>query len=102
MAKGGKRAGSGRKKGSKSVGMMFRQYIKESDIKTYVEYMLSSYMGSDKLATWVGEYLFVKPVQSIDVTSGGEKLPAPLLVALGPRKNTYLHPSHHYTRTISP
>ena len=44
MALGGKRPGSGRKKGSTTVPQ-FRAFVSEEDRKTFVEFVLASYMG---------------------------------------------------------
>lgn len=47
--------------------------------QTFVDFMMSSYMGDMGLAKWVGDHLFAKPVQSIDHTTNGKDLPTPIL-----------------------
>lgn len=79
--KGGKREGAGRPKGSTNT-YKFSDYVSAEDRKTFVEFILSSYMGDMRLAQWMGDHLFSKPRQDVDVTSGGEKLPAPILSSI--------------------
>lgn len=76
--KGGKREGAGRPKGSTNTYKL-SDYVSEKDRKVFVEFILSNYMGDMRLATWLGEHLFAKPKQDVDVTSGGEKWPTPIL-----------------------
>lgn len=78
MALGGKRPGAGRPKGSTSAPR-FSDYVTEKDRKTFVEFMLSNYMGDMRLATWVGDNLFIKPKQEIDHTTLGKELPVPII-----------------------
>jgi len=80
MAKrGGARPHSGRPKGSKNKSLVLRDHLKEKDIDTFIEYLLSNYMESEKLMIWMGDHLFTKPVQAVDVTSGGKELPVPII-----------------------
>lgn len=64
----------GRPRGSATTPR-FEDYVTEDDRKTFVEFVMSSYMGDMNLAKWVGDHLFVKPKQEMDITSGGQPLP---------------------------
>lgn len=69
MAKnGGARPGAGRPKGPTLP--RFADYVKEEDRKTFVEFILSSYMGDMRVATWMGDQLFGKAPQGIEVSGG--------------------------------
>lgn len=70
MAKGGKQPGAGRPKGSTNTPR-FEQYVTEEDRKTFVEFMMSTYMGDMNVAKWVGDHLFAKPAQAITGEDGG-------------------------------
>jgi hypothetical protein len=61
---GGKRKGAGRPKGSTNVPR-FSDYITEKDRKTFVEFVLETYMGDMRLAQWMGDHLFAKPPTTI-------------------------------------
>ncbi len=84
MARGGKREGSGRKPGTV---LRFADFVSDADRDEFIEFMLSTYKGDMRLAQWVGDHLFSKPRQDVDVTSGGEKLPAPILSAIKQDEN---------------
>ena len=75
----------GRPKGSTS-SLRLADYVSEEDKKNFIEFIMSNYMSDMRLATWLGDHLYAKPRQDIDVTSGGEKLPTPILAAL-PKKD---------------
>lgn len=47
--------------------------------KRFVEYVLSTYMESEKLTIWMGNQLFGLARQSIDHTTDGKQLPTPIL-----------------------
>lgn len=81
MAKGGKQPGAGRPKGSTNK-IKFSDFVNAKDRATFVEFMLSNYMGDMRLATWVGDQLFGKAPQAIDHTTMGKELPQPLLNVL--------------------
>ncbi len=86
---GGKRKGAGRPKGSTNANTYrFSDYVSEEDRNTFVEFMLSNYMGDMRLATWVGEHLFAKPKQDVDVTTNGKDFPTPILNVLGDNGNS--------------
>lgn len=70
MAKGGKRPGAGRPKGSTNVPR-FSDYISEEERKKFVEFILDNYMGDMRLAQWMGDHLFVKPKLEIGGPDGG-------------------------------
>ena len=77
MANGGKRPGAGRKPGSKSLQL--RDYLKQKDIDTFIEFLLANYMEDSKLMTWMGDHLFQKLPQAVDVTTNGKDLPVPII-----------------------
>jgi len=78
MAKGGKQPGAGRPKGS-TTRPQIRDYFTKKDIETIVD-MLKTHMVDDmQLLKFVAEQIFGKAPQSLDLTSGGEKLPTPIL-----------------------
>lgn len=79
--KGGKRAGAGRPKGSTNVPR-FSDYVTDKERKTFAEFVIESYMGDVSLAKWFGDNAFSAPLKSIDLTTGGETLPTPLLHVL--------------------
>lgn len=60
----------GRPKGSTNVPK-FSDYVTEEDRKTFVEFMMSTYMGDNQIAKWVGDHLFRKPPQDIGDGDGG-------------------------------
>lgn len=68
--RGGKRIGSGRKKG-KSLNL--KAYLTEKDIKEFVEYVLDSYNEDTRLMTWLGDHIFGKAPQPI--TNGEDGAP---------------------------
>ena len=68
--KGGARPGAGRPLGSGNK-IKFADFVSDEDRKTFVEFMLSSYMGDMRLATWVGDQLFGKAPQAITGADGG-------------------------------
>jgi hypothetical protein len=52
MAKrGGKRQGAGRPKGSGNLSL--RDYLKQSDIQTFIEFLLANYMEDSRLMIWM-------------------------------------------------
>lgn len=69
MAKGGKQPGAGRPKGSTNK-IRFADFVSAEDRATFVEFMLSNYMGDMRLATWVGDQLFGKAAQAITGPDG--------------------------------
>lgn len=76
MAKGGKQPGAGRPKGSTNK-IRFADFVSTKDRATFVEFILSNYMGDMRLATWMGDQLFGKAQQAVDLTSDGK----PILIA---------------------
>lgn len=77
MAKGGKRAGAGRKPGT--AWKPFRDYVSDKERRKFVAFILDQYMGDMRLATWFGNQLFGQAPQSIDHTTNGKDLPTPIL-----------------------
>jgi hypothetical protein len=70
MAKGGKRPGAGRPKGSKTVPQ-FRDFVSDEEREKFVEFILDTYMGDMRLALWLGDQLFGKAPQPITGPEGG-------------------------------
>ena len=68
MAKGGKRPGAGRPKGS---GLNLKSYLTEMDIKTFIEFLLANYMEDARLMMWMGDHIFGKAPQPITGNEGG-------------------------------
>lgn len=81
MAKGGARPGAGRPVGSKNR-LAFRDYWSEEEIVEYVQFTKENYMGDMKVHGWVGDHLFPKIKQEIDVTTNGKDLPTPIMHVL--------------------
>jgi hypothetical protein len=69
MAKGGKRPGAGRPKGSKTVPQ-FRDFVSDKERKKFVEFVLDQYMGDIRLALWLGDQLFGKAPQPLTGEDG--------------------------------
>jgi hypothetical protein len=68
MAKnGGARPGAGRPKGSKNR-LAFRDYWSEKEIKEYVDFTKETYMADGKTHTWVGDQLFGKAAQALELS----------------------------------
>jgi len=76
--KGGKQPGAGRPKGSKNLYSM-QDYFSKKDVDTFVEFLKANYMEDTKLMVWLGEHLFGKPSQAVDVTTNGKDLPVPII-----------------------
>jgi len=70
--RGGKREGAGRPKGAS-----FRDMVSLAEKKKFVEFVLSTYMEDPRLTVWVGDQIFGKAQQSVDLTSAGK----PILIA---------------------
>lgn len=79
MANGGKREGAGRPKGSKNTRPRLADYLKPKDVTTFNEFVLSNYMESDKLTIWLGEQIYGKAMQAMEVTGadGKDLIPQP-------------------------
>jgi hypothetical protein len=78
MGLGGKRPGAGRPKGTTNVPR-FSDYITDEERKKFVEFILDNYMGDMRLAQWMGDHLFIKPKQELEV---GGKDGAPIAVEI--------------------
>lgn len=72
MTKGGERPGAGRPKGSKNKLNIHDHF--EKDVKEFIEFLKANYMEDTKLMIWLGDHLFGKAAQEVDVTSGGKPL----------------------------
>lgn len=75
---GGARPGAGRPKGSTSLPR-FSDYTNDAERRKFAEFVHETYMGDMRLAIFYGQNAFAKPVEHIDHTTMGEKLPTPLL-----------------------
>src|SRR5204862_154300 len=73
MAHGGKRTGAGRKVGS-TILPRLSQYVTEAERKAFVKHVMFAYKSNPRLAVWVGDQLFGKAFQALDITSGGQSL----------------------------
>lgn len=63
---GGSRTGAGRKTGSKTTPQL-RDFVSEKQRKAFIAHMLKAYPESDRIATWVGDHLFGKAPQTIEL-----------------------------------
>lgn len=73
MAKlGGKRKGAGNKEGS--IRPNFNAYWNAEEIEEYMTFLKKNYQSSPELTKYVGDHLFGKAPQGIDLTTKGEKL----------------------------
>lgn len=52
-------------KSGRHPGASFAQMVSFAERKKFVEFVLSTYMGDMRLATWMGDHLFPKPAQTI-------------------------------------
>lgn len=73
MANGGKRPGAGRPLGSKNK-YSIHDYFTKKDVKAFLAWVKDSYMDNPKVAVWLGDHVFGKAQQSVDLTSGGKPL----------------------------
>jgi len=67
MPKGGRQPGAGRPLGSKNR-KQFRDYWSEEEKQTYVEFVKGTYMEDPKLIPYVGDQLFGKATQAVEMT----------------------------------
>lgn len=84
MARGGRRPGAGRPEGSKGTSSKLSrasifEYFNQADIEEFFEFLKDNYKEDMRLMQWVGDHILGKPAQSIDHTTKGEQLPAPIL-----------------------
>jgi len=63
---GGARTGAGRKPGSKTVPAL-RDFVNDKERKKFIDHMLKAYPESDRIATWVGDHLFGKAPQTLEI-----------------------------------
>jgi hypothetical protein len=66
MARGGAQPGAGRPKGSTNVPK-FRDYVSNEEREKFVEFILDQYMGDMRLALWLGDQLFGKATQAVEL-----------------------------------
>jgi hypothetical protein len=66
MAKGGARPGAGRPTGSTNVPK-FRDFVNQEERDKFVEFILDQYMGDMRLALWLGDQLFGKATQAVEL-----------------------------------
>lgn len=79
MAKGGKRPGSGRKPGK---ALRLLDLLKKGQIDEFIEFLIDNYKEDSRLMIWMGDHIFGKAPQAIDLTTKGKELPQPLLHVL--------------------
>lgn len=79
MARGGKREGAGRPKGTPNKRLI-TDYWTEDEVKQFVEAGKDRYIDSDKLYIEFFQHLFGKPQQRVDLTTDGKELPQPVYV----------------------
>lgn len=77
-----------RPKGSPNKRQAIEHFFKEKDIKEFIEFLKDNYKEDSKLMIWLGDHLFGKVQAKVDVTSGGEKLPTPILGGIVPSDET--------------
>ena len=77
MAHGGKRDGAGRPAGSKTLKLL--ELLEEKGKKEetdyvgeFLEFLIDNYKEDARLMIWMGDHLFGKAPQAVDVTSLGE------------------------------
>lgn len=68
MAKGGARVGAGRKPG-KTVRLL--DLLKKDQINEFMEFLIDNYKEDARLMIWMGDHIFGKAPQAVDLTSGG-------------------------------
>jgi hypothetical protein len=72
MAKGGKRAGAGRKPG-KTLKLL--EILKQEHIDEFIEFLIDNYKEDARLMMWMGDHIFGKAPQAMEVTGkDGEPL----------------------------
>lgn len=73
---GGKRPGAGRPLGTPNKPVLLELLLKRDPeaLNTFVEFLMDNYKESDKLMVWMGDQIFHKAPQNVDVTSGGKPL----------------------------
>lgn len=63
MARGGKRPGAGRKPRAS-----FSELVSTAERKKFVEFVLETYMGDMRLAMWMGDQLFGRASQAVELS----------------------------------
>lgn len=76
----------GRPKGSTNKPHIL-DYMTEEDVETYFRFMIESYMGDMRLATWIGEQISGKAPQSM-VLEGNPEKPLPIMNVTHNESNT--------------
>jgi len=71
MAKGGARKGAGRKPG-KTFRLL--DVLKQKHIDEFIEFLIDNYKEDARLMIWMGDHIFGKAPQAIDITSKGEAI----------------------------
>ncbi len=67
MAKGGKRAGAGRPKGSLTTPQ-FRDYVTDEDIQNWLEVLRDQVVQDNKLLMWALDHVYGKAQQRTELT----------------------------------
>lgn len=66
MENGGARKGAGRPKGSFTTPR-FSQYVTDEERQKFADWAVEHYQKDMRLALWMGDQLFGKPLQAVDV-----------------------------------
>lgn len=53
--------------------------VSHAEKAKFVQFVLETYMGDMALARWMGDQLFGRAPQSLDLTSDGKQLPQPII-----------------------
>jgi hypothetical protein len=82
MARGGKRPGAGRKPG-KTLRLLEMLNDKGTHDKTdylaeFMNYLIDNYKEDTRLMVWMGDHIFGKAPQALDITTDGESLNGPM------------------------
>lgn len=68
--RGGKRAGAGRKKGTKEIPKV-SAYFTDKEMRDFIKDLKERASKSDKIAVWLGDQIFGKAPQTIEGNLAG-------------------------------
>ena|SRR3990167_11288011 len=69
----GNKLGKGRPVGSGRPN--FNEYVSESERQGFIKWVKENYKDKPDLARWMGDQMFGKAPQTMDITSAGKPLP---------------------------
>ena len=78
MARGGKRTGAGRPKGTPNLPR-FSDYVSDAERHKFADFVMDQYMGDMRLALFFGQNAYAAPIKHLDHTTLGKELPTPIL-----------------------